>query len=127
MRDQVGAAPRTDGEPNEADLSSLASFGRFARVPYGAGRDKRVSYATLRILLALAERADNSGSCWPSIAILARDAACTRRTAQRALRTLERTGYTSTIRGGMVNGRRMATQYTLVYRPDTRTKTGAPS
>jgi hypothetical protein len=84
---------------------SAAAFGRFARVPFGAIRDKRIRFTTLKVLVALGERADASGACYPSVATLANDCASSRRTVQRGLRVLEKAGYVSVIRGGMFGGR----------------------
>ena len=115
-----------DGDDTAPTYSGNA-LGRFARVPYGAIRDERISFATLRVLVAFAERADSSGSSYPSVRTIAEDSGCTRRTVQRAIRRLEKAGYLSTIPGGMVRGRRRATRYTLVFRPDPRPKRRASS
>jgi DNA-binding transcriptional MocR family regulator len=63
--------------------------------------DHSASQSTDRlVLLALADSADDSGSCWPSVLTLARKAAVSRRTVQRSLRTLEDMGEVSSVKGG---------------------------
>jgi hypothetical protein len=45
------------------------------------------------VLLALADRADDTGMCWPGVAWLAKRVAASERTVQRCLATLEREGW----------------------------------
>jgi hypothetical protein len=62
-----------------APTRSAAAFGRFARVPFGAIRDARISFAILRVLVALSERAHRIGSCYPSVKAIAEDSRCLER------------------------------------------------
>jgi DNA-binding transcriptional MocR family regulator len=52
-------------------------------------RQQRLGGPASAVLRDLADRANESGVCWPSIATIAADTGYDRRTIQRALRTLE--------------------------------------
>jgi hypothetical protein len=63
--------------------------------------DHSASQGTDRlVLLALADSADDSGSCWPSMLTLARKARVSERTVRRSVRTLEQMGEVSSVMGG---------------------------
>ena len=65
--------------------------------PYPAG-------ATTMVLIVLAERSNATGNCWPAVATLAREAGCSLRAAQYALRQLERDGWIAVSRQRSANG-----------------------
>jgi hypothetical protein len=52
-----------------------------------------VSQSTLLVLLALADRANDAGTCWPSVAEMAQRARVSERQVQRALGELERAAW----------------------------------
>ena len=58
-----------------------------------------ISAAERVILLVLASHSDPGGTCWPSLATIARESCLSRATVKRAMATLER--------GGLVTGERM--------------------
>lgn len=58
-----------------------------------------VSAMAKLVLVRLADRADDQGHCWPSIASLARDTGANDRTVQRALRTLRDAGHVDWMAG----------------------------
>lgn len=63
--------------------------------------DHSMSEGTDRlVMLALADSADDAGSCWPSMLTLARKAKVNERTVRRSIRTLEGMGEVSTVAGG---------------------------
>ena len=71
----------------------------------------RESGARLLLLLALADRADDDGFCWPGIDELARRARISRRQAQRVLVSLEESGEVYIVRG--VGGRGHTPRYVV--------------
>ena len=85
----------------------------------------------LLVLLALADFANDSGECWPSVAAIGRKARMDERSARRILRKLEASGWVSCDVGG---GRHGCSRYIINpdnaspgqnVRPDkTRTKPG---
>jgi hypothetical protein len=69
--------------------------------------DHSASQGTDRlVLLALADSADDSGSCWPSMLTISRKAKVSERTARRAIRTLEDAGEVRSVRGGGMTSNR---------------------
>ena len=62
--------------------------------------DHSMSEGTDRlVLLALADSADDNGSCWPSVLTLARKTRVSERTVRRSIRTLEALGELHTVLG----------------------------
>jgi len=55
-----------------------------------AGRARNLKPSTRHVLLALAERANDAGICWPSQATLANDTGLSQATVKRALKELRR-------------------------------------
>jgi hypothetical protein len=70
--------------------------------------------AQLLVLLALADFADDNGSCWPSVAAVGVKARMSERNARRVIRDLEAAGHLSVVTGG---GRFGCSQY-VVGNPD---------
>jgi hypothetical protein len=70
--------------------------------------------AQLLVLLALADFADDSGNCWPSVAAVGQKARMSERNARRIIRDLEEAGFLSVVTGG---GRFGCSQY-VVRNPD---------
>jgi hypothetical protein len=54
----------------------------------------------LLVLLALADWANESGVCWPSVATLAKKTKISKRSAQYIIRALQKEGYISIVEGG---------------------------
>lgn len=66
------------------------------------------------VLLALADFANDSGECWPSIDGIAKKTCLTPRGVQKILRALEADGWISTVVGG---GRKGCNQYRIATTP----------
>lgn len=60
----------------------------------------RARGSDLLVLLALADQADDSGECWPSVRLIADRCRIDERTAQRRIRALEALGEVVVTRGG---------------------------
>jgi hypothetical protein len=59
-----------------------------------------LSQAETLVLLALADRADDDGRCWPSIAGVAERARMTERSVQRVMRVMQERGFVAIEKGG---------------------------
>lgn len=70
------------------------------------------------VLLALADSAGDTGSCYVSMAELARKASVGVSTARRSIRTLEELGELKTTRGGLVGTTRRASSYRILLSPE---------
>ena len=66
------------------------------------------------IWLLLVDRANGKGACWPSVATLARDAECCRRSVQKALAALEQRGLIAREKRHGPAGR-LSTRYVVHY------------
>jgi hypothetical protein len=87
--------------------------------------DHSASQGTDRlVLLALADSADDSGSCWPSMLTLARKARVSERTVRRSVRTLEQMGEVSSVMGGGTGSNRY--RILLDPRVETPVRMSAP-
>ncbi len=75
-----------------------------------AVRELEVPTAQKVVLMMLISRADRTGECWPSVALLAADTGQNERTVRRSLNTLEESGY---VRRRVINGNRRA--YSLTF------------
>jgi len=56
-------------------------------------RDMTLKGPPRALLMALADRANDSGECWPSIATLAKESGLSRTTVKVSLRTLKKAGF----------------------------------
>lgn len=75
--------------------------------------EQPVSATEKVVLLALADHADNSGLCWPSIALLMQRAHVGERTVQRAVQSLEQGGFLVRERRHRENGSDTSNLYRL--------------
>jgi hypothetical protein len=73
------------------------------------------------VLIALANRANDAGECWPSLAGIALHAGTSERGAQKALRDLEQAGL---IRTEQATGRK--SRYTLAIGANTPERSSPP-
>lgn len=80
------------------------------------------------VLLALADRADEYGLCWPSIGQLVQKTKLTDRAVQQSLKRLRDIGVVKLLRKGGTNGsKRIANRYQIVLvSPDERRSPGEP-
>ena len=76
--------------------------------------DERLSHRARTVYMYLHDRAGAEGKCWPGVKRIAADLHLSRRTAQRALSDLERTGYIKRDGRYRENGSRTSNLYTVV-------------
>lgn len=67
----------------------------------------------LLLLLALADYSNDQGTCWPSVADLAKKSRMSERTVQRALKEFADDGVLEIVVGGFVGGLNRASTYTI--------------
>lgn len=85
----------------------------FSVVPNWVIRDTDLDAYELLVLVALLNRADHAGRCWPGIKLIAKEARCSERKVGQALDSLEKRGLVNRIPQYKDDGSRTANQYVV--------------